>query len=204
MWSVCIICVAVIIIIIIIIIIIQYLCSALKSCKGYRVAGGFRLRLSEQVCFEVFFKAVYSMTRSNVSWEDFNRHRVLCGSLAQPRCFFICFDKKHFALTMLELCFGRASFGFSMFPTNFQHCLHLWMLWCCQCGRFWLLSVMKRWLLRAGMTLGRCVKDGWDRVSGWNHSPSLLWHCWLVTGSTSDLFWWFLQVLVRRHGHTLE
>jgi len=42
----------------IIIIIIQYLYSALKSCKRYRGAGGFRLRLSEQVCFEVFFKGV--------------------------------------------------------------------------------------------------------------------------------------------------
>jgi len=29
----------------VIIIIIQYLYSALKSCKGYRGAGGFRLRL---------------------------------------------------------------------------------------------------------------------------------------------------------------
>ena len=47
-----------VIIIIIIIIIIQYLYSALKSCKGYGGAGGFRLRLSEQVCFEVFFKGV--------------------------------------------------------------------------------------------------------------------------------------------------
>ena len=46
----------VIIIIIIIIIIIQYLYSALKSCKGYRGAGGFRLRLSKQVCFKVFLK----------------------------------------------------------------------------------------------------------------------------------------------------
>jgi len=36
--------------------IIQYLYSALKSCKGYRGAGGFRLRLSKQVCFEVFLK----------------------------------------------------------------------------------------------------------------------------------------------------
>jgi len=43
----------------IIIIIIQYLYSALKSCKGYRGAGGFRLSLSKQVCFEVFFKGVY-------------------------------------------------------------------------------------------------------------------------------------------------
>jgi len=42
------------IIIIIIIIIIQYLYSALKCCKGYRGAGGFRLRLFKQVCFEVF------------------------------------------------------------------------------------------------------------------------------------------------------
>ena len=40
--------------IIIIIIIIQHLYSALKSCKGYGGAGGFRLRLPEQVCFEVF------------------------------------------------------------------------------------------------------------------------------------------------------
>ena len=40
------------------IIIIQHLYSALKSCKGYGGAGGFRLRLSEQVCFEVFFKGV--------------------------------------------------------------------------------------------------------------------------------------------------
>ena len=40
--------------IIIIIIILQYLYSALKSCKGYRGAGGFRLRLSKQVCFEVW------------------------------------------------------------------------------------------------------------------------------------------------------
>jgi len=32
----------------IIIIIIQHLYSALKSCKGYGGAGGFRLRLSEQ------------------------------------------------------------------------------------------------------------------------------------------------------------
>jgi len=39
-----------------IIIIIQYLYSALKSCTGYIGAGGFRLRLSEQVCFEVFFR----------------------------------------------------------------------------------------------------------------------------------------------------
>ena len=39
-----------------ILIIIQYLYSALKSCKGHRGAGGFRLRLSEQVCFEVFLK----------------------------------------------------------------------------------------------------------------------------------------------------
>jgi len=46
------------IIIIIIIIIIQHLYSALKSFKGYGGAGGFRLRLSEQVCFEVFFKGV--------------------------------------------------------------------------------------------------------------------------------------------------
>jgi len=38
------------------IIIIQHLYSALKSCKGYRGAGGFRLGLSEQVCFEVFLK----------------------------------------------------------------------------------------------------------------------------------------------------
>ena len=45
-----------IIIIIIIIIIIQYLYGALKSCKGYGGAGGFRLRLSERVCFEVFLK----------------------------------------------------------------------------------------------------------------------------------------------------
>ena len=53
--------------IIIIIIIIQHLYSAIKSCKGYRGAGGFRLRLSKQVCFEVFFKGVYlSVTRSNV------------------------------------------------------------------------------------------------------------------------------------------
>jgi len=43
-------------IIIIIIIIIHLLYSALKSCKGYGGAGGFRLRLSEQVCFEVFLK----------------------------------------------------------------------------------------------------------------------------------------------------
>jgi len=42
--------------VIIIIIIIQYLYSALKSCSGYRGAGGFRLRLSKQVCFEVFLK----------------------------------------------------------------------------------------------------------------------------------------------------
>ena len=35
--------------IIIIIIIIQHLYSALKSCKGYGGAGGFRLSLSEQV-----------------------------------------------------------------------------------------------------------------------------------------------------------
>jgi len=47
-----------IIIIIIIIIIIHHLYSALQSCKGYGGAGGFRLRLSEQVCFEVFFKGV--------------------------------------------------------------------------------------------------------------------------------------------------
>jgi len=33
----------------------QYLYSALKSRKGYRGAGGFRLRLSKQVCLEVFF-----------------------------------------------------------------------------------------------------------------------------------------------------
>jgi len=39
-----------------VIIIIQYLYSALKSCKGYRGACGFRLRLSKQVCFEVFLK----------------------------------------------------------------------------------------------------------------------------------------------------
>jgi len=40
----------------------QYLYSALKSCKGYRgCAGGFRLRLSEQVCFGVFFKGVYTV-----------------------------------------------------------------------------------------------------------------------------------------------
>ena len=38
----------------IIIIIIQHLYSALKSCKEYGGAGGFRLRLSEQVCCEVF------------------------------------------------------------------------------------------------------------------------------------------------------
>ena len=38
------------------IIIMQRLYSALKSCKGYGGAGGFRLRLSEQVCFEVFLK----------------------------------------------------------------------------------------------------------------------------------------------------
>jgi len=54
---------------VIIIIIIQYLYGALKSCKGYRSAGRFRLRLSEQVCFEVVFKGVYSMTRSNVNIE---------------------------------------------------------------------------------------------------------------------------------------
>jgi len=41
---------------IIIIIIIQYLYSVLKSCKGYGGAGGFRLRLSEQVYFEVFLE----------------------------------------------------------------------------------------------------------------------------------------------------
>jgi len=41
-----------------IIIVIHHLYSALKSCKGYGGAGGFRLRLSEQVCFEVFFKGV--------------------------------------------------------------------------------------------------------------------------------------------------
>jgi len=41
---------------IIIIIIIQYLYSVLQSCKGYRGAGGFWLRLSKQVCFEVFLK----------------------------------------------------------------------------------------------------------------------------------------------------
>jgi len=41
-----------------IIIIIQHLYSASKSCKGDRGAGGFRLRLSEQMCFEVFFKGV--------------------------------------------------------------------------------------------------------------------------------------------------
>ena len=41
---------------IIIIIIIQYLYIALKSCKGYRGAGGFRLRLSKQMCFEVILK----------------------------------------------------------------------------------------------------------------------------------------------------
>ena len=40
------------------IIIIQHLYSALKSCKGYGGAGGFGLRLSEQVCFDVFFKGV--------------------------------------------------------------------------------------------------------------------------------------------------
>jgi len=45
-----------IIIITIIIIIIQHLYSGLKSCKGYGGADGFRLRLSEQVCFEVFLK----------------------------------------------------------------------------------------------------------------------------------------------------
>ena len=45
-----------VIIIIIIIIIVQYLYSALKSCKGYRGPGGFRLRLSELVCLEVFLK----------------------------------------------------------------------------------------------------------------------------------------------------
>jgi len=44
---------------VIIIIIIQHLYSAsLKSCKGYGGADGFRLRLSEQVCFEVFFISV--------------------------------------------------------------------------------------------------------------------------------------------------
>jgi len=42
--------------IIIIIIIIQHLYSALKSCRRYGGTGGFRLRLSEQVCFEVFLK----------------------------------------------------------------------------------------------------------------------------------------------------
>jgi len=41
---------------IIIMIIIQYLYTTLKSCKGYIGAGGFRLRLSEEVCFEVFLK----------------------------------------------------------------------------------------------------------------------------------------------------
>ena len=51
---------------VIIIIIIQHLYSALKSCKGYGGAGGFRLRLSEQVCFGGFFKGVQSVTRSIV------------------------------------------------------------------------------------------------------------------------------------------
>jgi len=37
-------------------IIIQHLYSALKSCKRYGGAGGSGLRLSEQVCFEVFLK----------------------------------------------------------------------------------------------------------------------------------------------------
>jgi len=44
--------------VIIIIIIIQHLYSAFMSCRGYRGVGGFRLRLSDQVCFEVFFKGV--------------------------------------------------------------------------------------------------------------------------------------------------
>jgi len=44
-------------------IIIQYLCSTLKSCKGYRDTGGFRLRVSERVCFAVFLK-MYTV------WQD--------------------------------------------------------------------------------------------------------------------------------------
>jgi len=45
------------IIMMIIIIIIQYLYSALKSCKGYRGAGGFRLRLLDQVV-QVYYDVV--------------------------------------------------------------------------------------------------------------------------------------------------
>ena len=41
--------------------IIQYLYSALKFSEGYRGAGGFRLRLSEQVCFEVLLKVCTSL-----------------------------------------------------------------------------------------------------------------------------------------------
>jgi len=40
--------------IIIILTIIQYLYSALMSCKGYRGAVGFRLRVSEQVFLRCF------------------------------------------------------------------------------------------------------------------------------------------------------
>ena len=40
--------------------------AAELSVAADRGAGGFRLRLSEQVCFKVFSKGVYSMTRSKV------------------------------------------------------------------------------------------------------------------------------------------
>jgi len=43
-----------------IIIIIQYLFSALKSFKGYRGAGGFRLRLSKQVFLKVLWQDLMS------------------------------------------------------------------------------------------------------------------------------------------------
>ena len=49
------------------IIILQYLYSGLESYKEYRDADGLRSCLSEQVCFQVIFKSVHSVTRSIVA-----------------------------------------------------------------------------------------------------------------------------------------
>jgi len=68
--------------IIIIIIIIQYLYSALKFCKGYRGAGGFRLRLSKQVCFEVFLKVCIDR-QTSISWPLFQENQ---GKRGVPLC----------------------------------------------------------------------------------------------------------------------
>ena len=78
------------------IIIIQYLYSALKSYEGYRGAGGFRLRLSQQVSFEAFLKSVHNV-RSSLTLDGVLEGNLRCssssgrrGSHSRPRALFCC------------------------------------------------------------------------------------------------------------------